>query len=244
MTAIDTNPFDPLTDLRKHFIKVQGNRDYLPVSGRLVWFRSEHPDWGIVTQAIEINLAPENKMSPYAIFQATIFNADGKAMATATKMEDQRGFGDFVEKAETGSVGRALAYCGYGTQFAPELDEGERFADAPQPSNHSQQPTQRAADGSNYSNQRNSGPVQPSRNGGASSLPKCSHESCGFYLSANQAADSTEKFGRLLCVKHQREVKPVIVPVIVPDDVLLSVAAIDKDARDNSRDSGGPGGML
>ena len=119
--------FDP----KRHVIKVQGGREYLPVSGRLVWFRSEHPDWGIVTQIIEINLTPENKTPPYAIFQATIFNADGKVMATATKMEDQRGFGDFIEKAETGSVGRALAYCGYGTQFAPELEESGRFADAP-----------------------------------------------------------------------------------------------------------------
>ena len=119
--------FDP----KRYVIKVQGNREYLPVSGRLVWFRSEHPDWGIVTQAVEINLTPENKMPPYAIFQATIFNADGKVMATATKMEDQRGFGDFIEKAETGSVGRALAYCGYGTQFAPELEESGRFAEAP-----------------------------------------------------------------------------------------------------------------
>ncbi len=119
--------FDP----KRHVIKVQGGREYLPVSGRLVWFRSEHPDWGIVTQAIEINLTPDNNKPPYAIFQATIFNADGKVMATATKMEDQRGFGDFIEKAETGSVGRALAYCGYGTQFAPELEESGRFADAP-----------------------------------------------------------------------------------------------------------------
>ena len=37
-----------------------------------------------------------------------------------------------MEKAETGSIGRALAYCGYGTQFcADELDEAERIVDAP-----------------------------------------------------------------------------------------------------------------
>jgi hypothetical protein len=52
-------------------------------------------------------------------------------MATATKMENVRGFPDYLEKAETGSVGRALAYCGFGTQFAPELEEESRFADAP-----------------------------------------------------------------------------------------------------------------
>ena len=37
-----------------------------------------------------------------------------------------------MEKAETGSIGRALALLGYGTQFcADELDEGDRIVDAP-----------------------------------------------------------------------------------------------------------------
>lgn len=117
--------FDP----KRHVIKVQGNREYLPVSARLVWFRSEHPDWGIVTTVVEINLTPENGRRPYAIFQAQIFNAEGRLMATATKMEDERGFPDFIEKAETGSVGRALAMCGYGTQFAPELEESGNRGD-------------------------------------------------------------------------------------------------------------------
>jgi hypothetical protein len=113
-------------DKSKHVIRVQGGREYLPVSARLVWFREEHPDWAIVTNPIEINLEKQ-----YAIFSATIMNAEGKVMATATKMENVRGFGDYLEKAETGSVGRALAYCGYGTQFEPGLDEGDRFNDGP-----------------------------------------------------------------------------------------------------------------
>lgn len=105
-------------DAKRHVIKVQGGRDYLPVSARLRWFREEHPDWGIVTTPVEINLEKQ-----YAIFSATIFNEDGKVMATATKMENVKGFGDYMEKAETGSVGRALAFCGYGTQYATELDD-------------------------------------------------------------------------------------------------------------------------
>ena len=114
-------------DKSKYLIKVQGGREYLPVAARLVWFREEHPDWSIITSPVEINLEKQ-----YAIFNATIMNADGKVMATATKMENVRGFGDYLEKAETGAVGRALAYCGYGTQFAPELEEGAgRPADAP-----------------------------------------------------------------------------------------------------------------
>ena len=117
-------------DYKKSLIKVQGGRTYLPVSARLVWFREEHPDWGIITDPLEINHEKQ-----YAVFKATIFNAEGKVMAMGTKKEDVKGFGDYIEKAETGSVGRALAMCGYGTQFSPELDEtgAGRFADSPQP---------------------------------------------------------------------------------------------------------------
>ena len=117
-------------DFKKNLIKVQGGRTYLPVSARIVWFREEHPDWGIITEAVEINHEKQ-----YAVFRATVFNAEGKIMATGTKKEDVKGFGDYLEKAETGSVGRALALCGFGTQFSPELDEvgGGRLADSPQP---------------------------------------------------------------------------------------------------------------
>ena len=136
--------FDP----KRYVIKVQGNREYLPVSARLIWFRSEHPDWGIVTEAIEINHEKQ-----FAVFRASIFNEDGRLIATATKKEDVKGFGDYIEKAETGSVGRALAMCGYGAQFAPELEEsgprrgaatGPRMAPPPPgPSNYG--PPQRVA---------------------------------------------------------------------------------------------------
>ncbi len=117
-------------DFKRHLIKVQGGRTYLPVSARIVWFREQHPDWAVVTEVVEINHEKQ-----YAIFRATIFNADGKIMATGTKKEDVKGFGDYLEKSETGAVGRALALCGFGTQFSPELDEagGGRVVDSPQP---------------------------------------------------------------------------------------------------------------
>lgn len=101
-------------------------KDYLQVAHRLVWFREEHPDWQIITQPVDINT--ERK---YAIFRSEIRRADGSPLASATKAESVQGFADYIEKAETGATGRALALCGFGTQFAPELDEGERLADAP-----------------------------------------------------------------------------------------------------------------
>jgi hypothetical protein len=55
-------------------------------------------------------------------------------MAQAHKAENKTGdgFKDYLEKAETGAIGRALAMCGYGTQFTgDELDEGVRIVDAP-----------------------------------------------------------------------------------------------------------------
>ncbi len=74
-------------DFKKHLIKVQGGRSYLPVSARIVWFREEHPDWGIETEPIEINHEKQ-----FAVFRARIFNADGKLMAMGTKKEDVKGF--------------------------------------------------------------------------------------------------------------------------------------------------------
>lgn len=100
-----------------HLIALKG-KPYLEVKWRLVWFRNENPDWGIQTTPVKIDL--ENK---YAIFKATITDQNGRIIAEGTKMEDIKGFSDFVEKAETGSIGRALGICGYGTQFAPEFDE-------------------------------------------------------------------------------------------------------------------------
>ncbi len=106
----------PLLDLR--------GKDYLQVAHRLVWFREDHPDWSIETEALTIQ-------SDYAIFTARVKDESGRLIATGTKHETKQGFFDFIEKAETGAIGRALALCGYGTQFAPELDEGERIVDSP-----------------------------------------------------------------------------------------------------------------
>lgn len=121
-------------NVRRYLIRVRGGQQYLPVAARLVWFREEHPDWSIETHPLTLDIE-----GGCAIFQAVVKDAQGRVVATATKMETRGDFADFVEKAETGAVGRALAMCGYGTQFAPELSEGDigaghaAYADSPLP---------------------------------------------------------------------------------------------------------------
>jgi len=127
-----------------------GKSDYLPVQWRLVWFRELCPQGTIETQEIVVDLMTEFegeayvwnqdkkrsekvlKRAPgYARFRAIVHDGKG-GFATATKTEKGVDFPDFVEKAETGAVGRALAMLGYGTQFAEmELSEEERIVDAP-----------------------------------------------------------------------------------------------------------------
>src|SRR5271165_7205951 len=105
----------PITDLR--------GKDYLMVCYRLVWFREEHPDWTIKTECVDMN-------EKSCLFRAEIYN--GQALVSiGHKREDRAHFNDFEEKAETGAIGRALAHCGYGTQFAPDIHEGERIVDGP-----------------------------------------------------------------------------------------------------------------
>jgi hypothetical protein len=157
-------------DVKKHLIKVQGGRDYLPVAYRLVWFREDHPDWGIQTDPVSIDLE-----RGVAVFSAVIRNAEGREMAQGTKMETARGFADYVEKAETGAIGRALGVLGYGTQFAPEFDEGERLADSPLPV------------GAN----------------GLRPAPAATCLECGRPMTRSQADLSGARFGRPLCPAHQ-----------------------------------------
>lgn len=125
--------FKTAKNLELPLLSLKG-REYLQVMHRIQWFRSEQPTGVIKTSMLA--LAGEG-VNEYAVFKAEIFiETDKGAMMIATghKKETRGGFDDFIEKAETGAVGRALALCGYGTQFASDdLDEGTRLADSPAP---------------------------------------------------------------------------------------------------------------
>ena len=128
--------FDPM----KYMLKLPKNRkislpngqvkfekteaDYLPVAARIAWFRKEHPMWSIITRV-------EKWGDKAVVMKAIIKDMLGTVIATARKKETEIGFPDYIEKAETGAIGRALAMCGYGTLQAPEFDEQDRLADTP-----------------------------------------------------------------------------------------------------------------
>ncbi len=139
------NPSDHLMKIKSR----QGLSDYLPVQWRLVWFRQECPHGTIETEELEYDTEKECSLEAfvwnsekkrsekvvktakgYARYRAVV--TDGKGgRATGTKAECRANFEDYGEKAETGAIGRALAGLGFGTQFAPELDEEHRIVDSP-----------------------------------------------------------------------------------------------------------------
>jgi hypothetical protein len=117
--SMESKGFNP----SEHMIDLKG-KEYLQVMWRLVWFREEKPLWGIETEIIEVS-------AEQAIFRAEICDEGGNLKATGHGSETPKDFKDYIEKAETKAIGRALAMLGYGAQFAPELDEGERIVDSP-----------------------------------------------------------------------------------------------------------------
>src|SRR5579871_5182790 len=139
------NPSDHLMQIKNR----GGNSDYLPVQWRLVWFNEQCPEGKItiVEKIIDPDREVERevyqwnndtrrsekvlkKARGWAYFHVRVEDGKGK-VGEAVKSECAVDFDDYIEKADTGATGRALAKIGYGTQFAPELDEQHRIVDAP-----------------------------------------------------------------------------------------------------------------
>ena len=116
-----TTPFEPA----RHLTRISGS-DYLEVKWRLVWMRDRHPDAVIETQLVSHN---DNT----AVFRAAVSIPEGGS-ATGWGSESAGDFRDYLEKAETKAIGRALAALGFGTQFCPDFEFGAaagRVVDSP-----------------------------------------------------------------------------------------------------------------
>jgi hypothetical protein len=133
----------------EHLMKLQG-KDYLEVKWRLVWFRDIFPNGSIETEILTLDLDRETeeevmvwndekkrkekvikRANGFAVFKAVVKDGQG-GVGTGTKSEKAASFPDYIEKAESGSIGRALAALGFGTQFTgDELAEHHRIVDAP-----------------------------------------------------------------------------------------------------------------
>jgi hypothetical protein len=148
----EEQPSSRVFNPNEHLIQIrsgQTSKDYLPVQWRLVWFRSAFPQGSIETEMLHLDMDRDTEEESYVwnaerrrsekvikqakgfcVFHAVVKDGVG-GVAMGTKSEKAASFPDFIEKAETGSIGRALAALGYGTQFAPELDEMPRIVDSP-----------------------------------------------------------------------------------------------------------------
>ena len=97
----------------KHLTTVSG-REYLEVKWRLVWLRTEQPLASVQTELHSL-------LEGMAVFRARVATPDG-AEATGWGSETAADFPDYIEKAETKALGRALAALGYGVQFCEDFD--------------------------------------------------------------------------------------------------------------------------
>jgi hypothetical protein len=123
---------------------------YLPVRRRVAWMRGEpvpRPSWGIVNTLLKYEMGtleaprgggPGGKMPKisggFAVVKSEVIDDQGRIISTGYAQERSEVFPDFIEKAETAAVGRAVALAGYGTETALDLDEGlaeENVVDAP-----------------------------------------------------------------------------------------------------------------
>ncbi|MDO8670371.1 MAG: hypothetical protein Q7O66_02955 [Dehalococcoidia bacterium] len=113
-------------DASKYLTKLKG-KDYLEVKWRLLWLRTDHPEALIATELVRLE-------EGLAVFKAKV-TIPGAGEATGWGSETTQDFEDYIEKAETKSLGRALAALGYGTQFCEDFDFGRdddyRVVDAP-----------------------------------------------------------------------------------------------------------------
>jgi hypothetical protein len=104
--------------IKKGLKRLRQGGIHLGAAYSIMWFRDDHPNWGIGTEMLEYN-------ETYALFRATICDENGVLKGSGHKRVLKSEFpGAYLEKAETGAIARALDTLGYGTEFG-EFDESE-----------------------------------------------------------------------------------------------------------------------
>jgi hypothetical protein len=121
-------------DPNDHLMNLKG-RDYLNVQNRLLWFIRDQRSFislGLarIPYVIKSELVEMDREAGFAHFKTYVRDVLGNE-ATMYGSEAAKDFPDYAEKASTKSLGRALLALGYGTAFAPEMDEGDRVVDSP-----------------------------------------------------------------------------------------------------------------
>ena len=122
--------FDP----NAHLMNLKG-RDYLNVQSRLLWFIRDQRALiaaGLAREpyVVRTELVELDREAGWAHFKTVTRDVLGNE-SVMYGSESAKDFPDYIEKASTKSLGRALLALGYGTAFAPEMDEGDRVVDAP-----------------------------------------------------------------------------------------------------------------
>lgn len=113
-----TEQYDPTPHMTT--IKTrQGPMPYLAVKYRLLWLRKEHPDARVIAEKVDGGIE-----AGWVEFKATV-EIPGGGISVDYASETRADFPDFYEKASTKAIGRALATLGYGTDAAPDMDDGE-----------------------------------------------------------------------------------------------------------------------
>ena len=103
-------------------INIKG-KEYVPVNERVKEFRAKYPDHTVLTEIVSLE-------SDSVVIKATVFNANGEAVANGYAQED-RGSSNinktsYVENCETSAVGRALGMFGIGIDASMASGRGSK----------------------------------------------------------------------------------------------------------------------
>lgn len=114
--------FDPSQHLRK----VKGNQEYLEVRYRLMWLRDIDPEARVSTMMVGCEVRDKDgKKDPWYAFHARVEMTSGRIGEGHGSCYESEFRAGAMEKSETKALGRALAACGLGTQWAIDREEAE-----------------------------------------------------------------------------------------------------------------------